>query len=65
MSGAARVTLVCLLAAIGLPAISDGQWLHYPTEGVPRTVDGKPSAQWEHTCLVTETGVEIMTKLEE
>jgi methionyl aminopeptidase len=29
-----------------------------------RTVDGKPSAQWEHTILITETGHEILTKLE-
>lgn len=27
-----------------------------------RTADGKLSAQWEHTVLVTESGVEIMTK---
>lgn len=26
-----------------------------------RTVDGKPSAQWEHTLLITETGVEVLT----
>lgn len=26
------------------------------------TVDGKLSAQWEHTLLVTETGVEVLTK---
>ncbi len=26
-----------------------------------RTSDGKNSAQWEHTLLVTETGVEVMT----
>lgn len=26
-----------------------------------RTVDGKPSAQWEHTLLITETGHEILT----
>jgi methionyl aminopeptidase len=26
-----------------------------------RTIDGKPSAQWEHTVLVTETGYEILT----
>jgi methionyl aminopeptidase len=25
------------------------------------TVDGSLSAQWEHTCLVTEDGVEVMT----
>ncbi len=28
-----------------------------------RTVDGKPSAQWEHTILVTRTGYEILTEL--
>jgi len=28
-----------------------------------RTVDGKPSAQWEHTVLITETGYEILTLL--
>lgn len=26
-----------------------------------RTADGKPSAQWEHTILITETGHEILT----
>jgi methionyl aminopeptidase len=26
-----------------------------------RTKDGKPSAQWEHTILITETGHEILT----
>jgi methionyl aminopeptidase len=26
-----------------------------------RTRDGKPSAQWEHTVLITETGYEILT----
>ena len=28
-----------------------------------RTLDGKPSAQWEHTVLITETGYEILTLL--
>jgi len=28
-----------------------------------RTKDGKPSAQWEHTILITETGREILTEL--
>jgi methionyl aminopeptidase len=27
-----------------------------------RTADGKLSAQWEHTVLVTDTGVDIMTR---
>jgi len=26
-----------------------------------RTVDGKPSAQWEHTLLITEEGYEVLT----
>ncbi|MBM3191317.1 MAG: methionyl aminopeptidase [Chlamydiae bacterium] len=28
-----------------------------------RTADGKPSAQWEHTVLITEKGYEILTLL--
>jgi methionyl aminopeptidase len=28
-----------------------------------RTKDGKPSAQWEHTILITENGHEILTEL--
>lgn len=28
-----------------------------------RTIDHKPSAQWEHTLLITEQGVEILTQL--
>lgn len=28
-----------------------------------RTKDGKPSAQWEHTILITDTGPEILTVL--
>lgn len=30
-------------------------------EWTARTVDGKPSAQWEHTLLITESGHEILT----
>lgn len=26
-----------------------------------RTIDGKPSAQWEHTVLITDSGYEILT----
>lgn len=32
-------------------------------EWTVRTKDGKPSAQWEHTILITETGHEILTDL--
>lgn len=30
-------------------------------EWTARTIDGKPSAQWEHTVLITENGHEILT----
>ena len=36
----------------------DEQW---PDQWTVVTVDGKLSAQFEHTLLVTETGVEILT----
>jgi methionyl aminopeptidase len=26
-----------------------------------RTIDGKPTAQWEHTVAITENGYEILT----
>ncbi len=29
-----------------------------------RTLDGKPSAQWEHTLLITEDGHEVLTTLD-
>jgi methionyl aminopeptidase len=32
-----------------------------PDQWTARTKDGKPSAQWEHTILITETGHEILT----
>ncbi len=28
-----------------------------------RTADGKPSAQWEHTLLITESGYEVLTQI--
>lgn len=31
-----------LIAIIAVPALGFSQWLRYPTEGVPRTADGKP-----------------------
>src|SRR5688500_20405963 len=37
--------LVAVLIAIVLaPALTFGQWLKYPTEGLPRTADGKVNA---------------------
>lgn len=32
-----------------------------PNQWTARTADGKPSAQWEHTLLITEHGHEILT----
>ena len=37
---------------------ADDRW---PDDWTGVTVDGKLSAQFEHTLLVTETGVEILT----
>ncbi len=34
-----------------------------PNGWTARTIDGKPSGQWEHTILVTATGYEILTLL--
>ena len=43
----AKVTLLVLastgLALLAAPGPTFGQWLHYPTPGVPRTNDGKPN----------------------
>src|SRR5262249_53194368 len=39
MLNAMRAILVAACAAVSLP----GQWLNYPTPGIPRTPDGKPN----------------------
>lgn len=33
----------------------------WPDEWTAATLDGKPTAQFEHTLLITETGVEELT----
>lgn len=45
------------------PMINEGesQDMTWPDEWTSTTVDGKRSAQFEHTLLVTEDGVEILT----
>jgi methionyl aminopeptidase len=45
------------------PMINEGGWQDetWPDEWTSVTRDGKRSAQFEHTLLVTETGVEILT----
>lgn len=48
------------------PMINEGDWevcgdAEDPTEWIVLTEDGTDSAQWEHTYLMTEYGVEILT----
>ena len=48
------------------PMINEGDWevcgdAEDPTEWIVLTEDGTDSAQWEHTYLMTENGVEIVT----
>ena len=45
------------------PMINQGTWRHveWPDGWTALTADGKRSAQFEHTILVTETGAEILT----
>jgi hypothetical protein len=38
-----RQTILLTLALVCSPASMLGQWLYYPTAGVPRTADGKPN----------------------
>jgi hypothetical protein len=42
---AARVNvfMFAIIAFIGVPALSFGQWLKYPTAGVPKNADGTPN----------------------
>lgn len=45
------------------PMINEGVWkdISWPDDWTAVTKDGRVSAQFEHTLLVTETGVEILT----
>lgn len=45
------------------PMINEGTWKCkiLDDEWTAVTADGKLTAQWEHTILVTEDGVEILT----
>ena len=42
MRRACKVLVLVLIAVIGVPALGFGQWLRYPTDGVPRKADGSP-----------------------
>jgi len=39
-----------LVALIGASAVASGQWVRYPTEGIPRKPDGKPMAPYARWC---------------
>lgn len=45
------------------PMINEGVWrdVMWPDDWTAVTADGKRSAQFEHTLLVTDTGCEILT----
>eukprot|EP01088_Endostelium_zonatum_P009639 TRINITY_DN2291_c0_g1_i1.p1 TRINITY_DN2291_c0_g1~~TRINITY_DN2291_c0_g1_i1.p1 ORF type:complete len:433 (+),score=110.86 TRINITY_DN2291_c0_g1_i1:63-1361(+) len=45
------------------PMINEGVWKEtlWPDDWTAATIDGKLSAQFEHTILVTETGFEVLT----
>ncbi|HEY5663352.1 MAG TPA: type I methionyl aminopeptidase [Ilumatobacter sp.] len=45
------------------PMITLGTWQHkmWDDDWTAVTADGKRTAQFEHTCLVTDTGVEVLT----
>lgn len=45
------------------PMVTLGNWRDqtWPDDWTSVTVDGRPSAQFEHTLLVTETGIEVLT----
>jgi hypothetical protein len=36
-----NVVAFVFVAAMGMSSVASGQWLRYPTEGVPRKPDGK------------------------
>ena len=57
------IALALAAGAAGLATTPvSAQWPSYPnSKNIPRTADGKVSAHFEHTVLVTETGVEILT----
>jgi len=46
------------------PMINEGTWhdVLWPDDWTSVTKDGKRSAQFEHTILITETGCEVLTK---
>ena len=37
--------IFAIFAVFAVPALSSGQWLKYPTEGVPKNSDGTPNRE--------------------
>uniref|UniRef100_A0A286XM02 Methionyl aminopeptidase 1 n=1 Tax=Cavia porcellus TaxID=10141 RepID=A0A286XM02_CAVPO len=54
-----QTTYECLMQAIDAGGWQDETW---PDGWTAVTRDGKRSAQFEHTLLVTDTGCEILTR---
>ena len=57
------LSFVYLVSFPWLRTTRSGHWKDWswPDDWTSTTIDGKRSAQFEHTLLVTETGVEILT----
>ena len=53
-----HMKLLHAIAVLGLPTIGFGQWVHYPTTGVPRKADGTPI--WLHRLLGWRTENRIL-----
>ena len=53
------LSIINLLLLCNLGVWNDQQW---PDNWTAVTQDGKLSAQFEHTLLVTDTGVDILTR---
>ena len=42
LNGRLQVLVLVMIAVLGAPALAFGQWVYYPTAGVPRKADGTP-----------------------
>ena len=54
-------TLTRAAEATGIESLWTAEHVLWPDEWTAATLDGKPTAQFEHTLLITETGVEELT----
>jgi|SRR6478672_10388601 len=42
LKGRLDVLVFVIIAVLGTPSLGFGQWVHYPTAGVPKKADGTP-----------------------